>query len=771
MTPLTGRDEELALLLNRWRSATAGEGRVALISGEAGIGKSRLVEALRDHIKSEPHIRIRYQCSPFYTRSALYPVVTQLTHAAGFAQQDSNQEKLDKLEALLRQAVDDVPAVAPLFARLLSIPDEGRYRPLDKPPEAIKDATKLALLDQCFGLAKVNPVIVVFEDIHWIDPSTEELLRDLIEQIDTRRILILCTYRPEYEALWTGQAGVSTIHLNRLDHRQSLEMIQRLCSGHSLSPEVSEAIAAKTEGVPLFVEELTKSVLEEDRRKRAQGDSSVGKGAASLALPSTLNELLMAKLDSLSGTSEVVPICAAIGRTFSYKLLALVSGLSDDKLRAILDKLIHARILVPRGEWPEATYSFRHTLIQEAAYSTMLKSRVRSLHAKIADALVNQSPGFARSSPEVVAYHYSRAELPKEARDFWASAGNLAIERSAYLEAIAHLEAALEENAKLDEERDRVTNEITLREKLVIPLEARFWGSDDIASNLNRLHELQSQYGDDRDLFAVLHGLYGTHIIGGKADLAMDYASKMVAIAQSLGDDALSLMSHHAMGMCHFAMGSFDEAIEHYASAIRLRSQASPEVIKQYYLADMDVVDRCMQAWAHVLRGEIALAEPSIERAKATTEAAEREFSRAYGFSILASAFQGMGDATQCLDYASRALELSRRHKFRYWEAWAQIMQGWAAAASGNHNRGIEDLTTGLDTYIKTGSKQIIGYAKALLADAYLRAGRIMSGLSLIEEIEAADEGGSVRFHRPMAKRIAAALRAASTAGEGGAGT
>ena len=467
MTPLTGRDEEFGLLLKRWRAVTEGEGQVVLISGEAGIGKSRLVQSLCDRIESESHVRLRYHCSPFHTRSALHPVIAQLTHAAEIRHGDTNSEKLDKLEGLLGQAIDNVQEVAPLFSRLLSIPDEGRYRRLDDPPEAIGEATKSALLDQVFGLGKTKPTIVIVEDVQWIDPSTEELLGSLIDRIESKRILLLCIYRPEYQALWTGQAGVSTVYLNRMGRRQSLEMIQRLCSGRSLAPEMAESIAAQTEGVPLFIEELTKTVLAANGGKKGQGKKLAGKGAIPPTLPSTLNELLMAKLDSLAGADELVPICAAIGRTFTFRLLATVSGLPDERLRAILDKLIRAQILLQRGQWPDATYSFRHALIQEAAYSTMLKSRVKLLHARIADTLATRIPEYAVRSPELVAHHYSRAAMPKEARDFWASAGNLAIERSAYLEAIAHIEAALQENEKVADRVDRATSEIALREALV----------------------------------------------------------------------------------------------------------------------------------------------------------------------------------------------------------------------------------------------------------------------------------------------------------------
>ena len=611
---------------------------------------------------------------------------------------------------------------------------------------------------------------MVFEDIHWIDPSTEEILTSLVDRIETNRILLLCTFRPEHQSAWTGQASVSTIHLSRLDHRRSLELIERLRAGQDLAAKTTEAIINRTEGVPLFIEELTRTVLEANRENEAQSDEGVTESAVPLALPSTLNELLMAKLDSLSDTSDVIPVCAAIGRTFNFRLLAIVSGIAEDRLQAILERLVQAQILVQHRKGPEVAYSFRHALIQEAAYATMLRSRVKSLHANIAETLVREISDYATRNPEVVAHHYSRSAMPKQARDFWASAGNLAIERSAYIEAIAHLKAALEENAKLDDKLDRVTSEIALREQLVIPLEGRFWGSDDIAANFNRLHELQSEYGDDRDLFAVLDGLYGTHIIGGEPDLALDFASKMVEIAKSQNEDAFSLMSQHAMGMCHFAMGTFKEAIDHFALAIELRSQASEDIIGQLYLADLGVVDHCMQSWSYALSGQAALAQAAIERAQLITEATDQEFSRAYGFSVLASAHQAAGDEAACLDYASRALEISRGHKFRYWEAWAQIMYGWATTACGDHSQGIEDLKAGLKGYINTGSKQIVAYAKTLLADAYLRAGRINRGLSVIEAIESAQEQSSVRFHQEITAHIARDLRLATDATNRGAG-
>ncbi len=762
MTPLTGRDEEMALLMQRWRSACDGAGRVALISGEAGIGKSRLVESLHDTINDEPHFRVRYQCSPFHSQSALHPVIVQLRQAAGIGERDEIPEKLDKLEALLHQAVGNVQAVAPLFARLLSIPSDGRYRPSDAEPHAIREATKAALIQQCFGLAKIKPLLLVFEDIHWIDPSTEELLGALIDLIESKRVLILCTSRPEYEALWAGQAGVSSIQLGRLDHRQSVEMVRRLCGRYGLSAETTDEIAHKTEGVPLFIEELTGTVLEAEKDKPEEAADSVSQRTAALALPSTLNELLMAKLDSLSGTNDVVSICAAIGRTFSYGLVSMVSGLPDEVLRGVMEKLTRAQILRQRGQWPDITYSFRHALVQEAAYSTMLKSRARSLHADIAEALVSKMPDYAEQSPEVVAHHYSRAAKPKQARTYWETASTVAIRRSAFLEAIAHLNAALEENDLVKDDANRVASEIALRERLVTPLEARFWGSEDIARNFDRLHELQLEHGDNTHLFTVLDGLYGTHIIGGRPLLALEYATKMGETAETLDEVAYAVMSQHALGMCKLNVAEFAAAAEHFATAIRLRPGASDAVMQQLYLAEVEIIDQGMQAWAYVLSGRDDRAPDAIRRAKEITETTAHEFSGAYGFSILASVHHALDDPAACRDYASRALELSRRLSFKYWEAWAHIMHGWATAATGDPEQGLEELTAGLESYIKTGSRQIVPYAKTLQADLYLRTDRIRAGLALVEEIEAEEEASGVRFQRPIAARVAQALKDAS---------
>lgn len=755
MTPFVGRTEELELLRNRWRTIRQGEGRVVLISGEAGLGKSRLAELLSNDIASEPHYRLSYQCSPYHTGSALYPVMMQLAHAAGLAEGDSDDDKLDKLERLLAQGGRDPAPHTPLFARLLSIPFEHRYEPFDLTPEVIRERTVAALLDRLFALAEKQPVMMLFEDVHWIDPSTAEILDLLVDRMTDSRILLLCTYRPEYDSPWIGRAGVSQVSLSRLDARRSLDMVERLAAGEDLPPALVGQIVAKTEGVPLFIEELTKTVIE--RRQLQNG--TLGNG---LALPSTLKDLLMAKLDSLSSAREVVPLCAAIGRSFPYRLLLAVAGMPEHGLRPILDQLTHSQILLQRGEWPEVTFTFRHALIQDAAYDTMLASRARALHARIAEVVAERFPDLAATRPEVLAQHYARAAMPAEARNQWRRAAEQAIARSATVEAVAHLEAALAENAHLPEDEAAVEAEIEIRKTLCVPLEARYWGSGDITRNLERLGDLLRERGDEDDLFLVLHGLCGEHLISGDPARARAFAEHMQQIAAPHGEGVLAVLTEHNLGMSSFFLAEFERAIGHFDRAIALSPSATPEEVRRYYVADPRIVDMVMRAWALALVGRTAEAQATAAAVAEDAEASDHDFTRTYAFCILGSVRQALDDAPGALAAAERGLHLSQRISFRYWEAWSRIMRGWALAATGRASDGLKELTTGIDEYAATGSRQIVPYAKTLLAEAYLLAGQPAAGLALIEGVEVSAAETTVRFHRRLAERVGEALREAA---------
>jgi class 3 adenylate cyclase len=761
ITPLVGREEELEVLRHRWESTWQGDGQVVLISGEAGIGKSRISKWLCDAVASRPHYRLRYQCSPYHTGSSFFPIVVQIARAARFAEGDSGDERLDKLEHLLAQSTDDVRSVAPLFARLLSIPYEHRYGAIDQPPEVIKERTIAALLDQMFGLAARQPVLVLVEDLHWIDPSSEELLNLLVDRIDNSPILVLCTYRPEYEAPWVGRAGVTHLSLSRLDRKRSFDLVARIVGDDEVPADLVEQIVARADGIPLFLEELTRSVLDEQRLSR-------GGSVPEIRLPTSLKELLMAKLDRLSSAREIVPLCAAIGRTFSYMLLLSVSHLHEEALRPILDQLRQFHILLHRGEYPDISFTFRHALIQEAAYETMLPSRARALHARIADVLSTEFAAVAAARPEVVAQHLSRAGRVKEARDRWRAAAELAITRSANAEACTHIEQALAENAKLEENPERTAAEIALREMLREPIELCGWGSAKIELNLRRLYDLRAEQGNGDELFSVLYGSCGTHLLAGRVGAAEAEADRMAALAEETGEPAHDILTIHTRALLAFLAGRFADAIAGFDREIAALRPEHAAGIRRHYVADPAIVARVMQAWALTLSGDDARASARIAEAELLVASQKQSFSRIYGLTIIASIRQTRGEAQAAREVATSAWKMAREERVPYWEAWAAIVRGWAMTATGDIEQGLSTLREGLAAYTRTGAHQMLGYGRALLADACLKAGRIREGLSVIERLEQDDATNEVRFFDVERRKIAKALRGAGDAWENG---
>ncbi len=603
-----------------------------------------------------------------------------------------------------------------------------------------------------FRLAADQPLLVIFEDLHWIDPTTQELLDLFIERITGSRILLLCTFRHEYGAHWLGLPHVTRIEVNRLDQGHASAIVASLMEGRTRLDSAIDAIVEKTDGVPLFIEELTKAALESAAADRGPQRAPRRGREDPLALPSTLKDSLMSRLDRLPLAENVMPVGAAIGRSFSYRVLAAVTGLDPGVLGPALSQLVDAELLFQRGEPPDAIYTFKHALVQDVAYGSVLKSRMRELHARIAATVEESFPQVAQNQPEVVAHHYTEATLPRHALPYWERAADQAIARSATIEAIAHIEAALKQNEREADAEARAANELRLREKLCVPLEARGWGSEDIEANLTRLHDLVTGRGDDPQLFTILHGLFGTHLIGGSIERARDYALRMLEIAERRQDDALTVLSRHALGMSAFLIGKLDAALDHFDAAIRLRPGVADAALRKYYVADPEVVGRAMQAWAEALKMEDAdvpdaRAEATMTRAATLTEATDHAFTRAYGLSILASARQTRGDPEAAAELAEQALELSREEGFPYWEAWAGIVLGWATAMTGAPERGIETLKEGLDLYQRTGSRQIVPYAKALLAEACLYGGRVTEALAALEEIDEMRPTHGVRFY------------------------
>ncbi len=522
-TPLVGRDEEVELLTRRWQQAKIGEGRVMLISGEPGIGKSRLTAALSERIEDEPHTRVRYFCSPHYQDSALYPFIAQLERAAGFARDDTVEAKLGKLRGLLAPGARDADDVA-LLAELLSLPSSAAD--LNLSPQRKREKLFEAMLDQLEAEAGHQPVLMVFEDAHWIDPTSRELLDLTVNRVRQLPVLLAISFRSEFQPPWTGRPHVTRLALNRLGEREGEALVQKLAGNAGLAAEIVAEIVARTDGVPLFVEELTRAVLE----SAAQGDRVAAVLAttslAAQSVPATLHASLIARLDRLGpAAKEIAQIGAVLGREFAYELIEPVATRPERELQAALFQLSDAGLLFCRGTAPHSSYLFKHALVQDAAYSTLLRGRRQELHARVARALEERFPGRAETQPEILAHHFARGGIPIAAVDFWIKAGDLARRRSSYAEAAAHLLKGLELIPVLPEPKARAGKELAIQNALgQIHMATKGYGSAEAEAAYARASELCTHIDDSDQLKRVLVGLRMVNQVQGRFLDAKNYA-------------------------------------------------------------------------------------------------------------------------------------------------------------------------------------------------------------------------------------------------------
>jgi class 3 adenylate cyclase/ABC-type transport system involved in cytochrome c biogenesis ATPase subunit len=513
LTDLVGRAAESALLRERLREAWAGAGQIVLLSGEAGIGKSRLAAQLAAEVADEPHTRLRYQCSPYHRDSVLHPFVVQLGRAARLAAEDPAETQLDKLEAIL--APSRIAETAPLFASLLSIPTGDRYPPLALSAAQQRRLTLAALLDQLEALARQNPVLMLFEDVHWADATSLEVLDLTVERVRGLAVLVLITFRPEYEAPWTGLSHVTSIALDRLAPAE-VETLAGHVAGRPLPAEVTAQIVAKTDGVPLFVEELTKTVIEGGLLVAGPQGWHLDGPLPPFAIPATLQDSLAARLDRLAPVKEIAQIGAAIGREFSYPLLRAVAGRDEPALRAALAQLEEAELLFRSGAPPDARYTFKHALVQDTAYETLLRSRRQILHRQIADALRGEFPAVATADPELVAHHLTQAGLDEPAIEWWGKAGDQALRRSAFKEAAAHFGKAIELADKLAATASSAapaSNRLHLLTRLGNALiGAKGHHAPETTAAFARARELASRAEDASERFSAYYGLWTGNI-------------------------------------------------------------------------------------------------------------------------------------------------------------------------------------------------------------------------------------------------------------------
>jgi class 3 adenylate cyclase/tetratricopeptide (TPR) repeat protein len=536
LTPLVGRDEEISILLKRWEQAQDGEGQVVLLSGEAGIGKSRILRGFQEHLGSGRHNQVLYYCSPYQRNSPFYPAIDQLERGLGFRKSDSMEQKLDKLDTVLGDLGLPVMNCALLLASLLSLTVAERYPSLALTPQDAKKKTLEVLFAIITATMSREPLLMIVEDAHWIDPSTLELLALLVERLRSARFLLVVTFRPEFEPPWGNYAHVTGLTLNHLSHRESADIVAKVAGGKALPAEIIEHIVAKTDGVPLFVEELTKTVLESGLLQETDRRFTLAGPLPALAIPTSLQDSLMARLDRLGPVKEVAQLAATLGRTFGYELLAAVAPLEGPALADALSQLVDAELIYQHGELPDATYEFKHALVQDVAYSSLLHSKRRQLHGQIGKVLEERFPATAELQPELLAYHYREAALLERSVRYALRAGDVAAGRYAAVEARARYQAALEMAKSLAPTENTSRLQIQAILKLANVASNREQLEGDLA-NMEYARTLAEAINHQHRLCQIYYWTGRINYVLGRFDLSAEYAEKSLQIAEALGGD------------------------------------------------------------------------------------------------------------------------------------------------------------------------------------------------------------------------------------------
>lgn len=721
LTPFVGRDAELSLLMEKWDDACAGEGRVVFVSGEAGIGKSRLTQVLRERLREVPHTRLNYQCSPYHTSTALHPILRQFEWAAGFAVVDDLETKLDKLEVMIAPGPMVTEAATPLFAAMLGLAAGDRWPPLVMTPQKQKAETLKALADQVAALAETQPVLLIFEDAHWIDPTSQEAIEVLAARIPDQKTLLVVTHRPEYAPPFGMQAmgHVSSISLARLGRRQSTELAAHVSGGGELSDETLTEIVTRTDGVPLFLEELTKTVLETGAK-------------STTAIPTTLNDSLMVRLNRLSPMRETAQIAACIGREFNTDLLAAVCPLGDAALGDALDELVRNELIFRTG----TGYMFKHALVQMAAYESLLKSRRQELHGKIARALEEGFPDIAANEPEVIAHHFGQAKVADRAIDYLRKAGELASHISAHAETVAHLSKALAILETLPESPERSRNELDLLTKMGPALFATRGSTSEVEANHRRAFELAQELGESLQKFAALQGLWFLHHYRSELKKSKIVAEQMVELAIGQHDSMPIISSHRCLGYSLHVLGELDRARSELEFVISgYDPEAHADFASRQSGSDPGAGSMCQIAWVLFALGYPDQAVESSQKGLKLAERLAHPFSITWAHTAAAALHQWRGDTQATFDHATAALEIAEEKAMTVYVHWLHVLHGWALFERDCDANAIIPMREAVAALEAMGAFLVTPYFGGILTGSALgKNGRVHEALDLVNQ-------------------------------------
>lgn len=748
LVPLVGREHELALIVERWAMAKKQEGQIVELSGAAGIGKSRIVRSLLDHIAEEPHFRQLYQCSPYHTNSAYFPIVRRLERAAGFTSSDTPDGKLEKLEKLLAISGQDVTDIAPWFADLLSLPIEERYGNFDLTPQQRRERIAGTLIDQALALSKIRPVLLVFEDTHWIDPTTREFLDLISAAISDQAIMMIMTHRPDESPAAVSLPHLSTIALNRLSREEGRQII-RAAGGDEFSNDVIDQIAARGDGIPLYVEELTRSVAE------AGGKSGVAD------IPDSLQASLVARLDRLGDAKEIVQIGSVIGREFSQNLLSALNLRSEIETSEALEKIVKSELIYRRGMPPDTTFVFKHALVHDAAYNSLLKRRRQEFHLQVAEELEAKYPDIVQTQPELLAHHFAEAKQEDRSVQYWFRAGQQAIERSANPEAIAHLTkgkaSLLKRSASLERDEEELDFCLALGPPI---MSMKGFACSEAREVYHRATELCCLFDDLSKSYSATWGLWIVNQQGGHIDNARALIDEIFELAGRRGVSSdYMLQAHHAAWTTELFVGKITESQQHTVDGLSIYDFDQHRAHAFVYGGhDPGVCAHTTASESLCLMGYV---DQAVDRAHAAIELAEKlnhPYTLAMARYFLAQVHQHRRESPLVATYAQEAMAVCEEHGFESFRAQSSMLLGWAIAVNGDTEAGTERLLTALADWQATGTGMRLSFYYSLLAESLYRANKPREGLGYISKAESVIEGSGERRWEAETRRLKADL-------------
>ena len=736
LTPLVGREDEIELLWRRWRRVKAGDGQIVLLSGEAGIGKSRLLAAFEQRLEDEAHTRLHFFCSPHHQDSTLYPIIARIERAASFARHDSAGTRLDKLESLLSRSGESPHEERALFADLMGLPTAGRYPSFQLDAQRKRELTMAAFVRQLELTARQQPVFFIFDDIHWIDSTSLELVDVTISRVPQLPVLLCLTFRPEFLSSWTGQPHVTSLSLSRLDRRETAELITRVAGEKQLPSDLMDQIVRRADGIPLFAEELTKALLEGGLLDERDGEYVLGNSLPSLSIPSSLYASLMARLDRLSPVKEVAQIGAAIGREFSYELIAALARRSDVQLNDALEQLVSAGLVFRRGTLPNQSFIFKHALVQDAAYNSLLRRQRQELHARIGKVLEAQFPEVASTQPEIVAHHFAQAGFADVAIDYWRKAGELALRRSANVEGVTHLTRAIELIRSLPADSVRNRRELDLHLALGQMMRAsEGYASSETLRTFARARDLLDDGAAVSERTTVLYGLWSVHYVRAEHAAARQVALQCLQLAEQHPSTDAPALAHMLMGCSQWAMGDFVDGRRHLEQTRKVSGIDKDGVLVSRFSQNNVIAALSYLSWTLWPLGypeqAVAATREAVRRARRTGHVPLTAYVL-FVEAFLGTAFGAEGECVRTP--ADDAVAYCVEHRVTAYEHWARFCQGIALARSDDPENAIEIMRDAMNASEKINAVFLRPLHFVHLASTYMNIGQPQVALDLLDQ-------------------------------------